>query len=110
MSAKIAHHCFQGLSHVDGRSLHRVDRSNYKERIVAPFGHFETRPVSWLSRLEIKIDGRPVLETLTTEPFRRETVWLAEGYGIIRRQIEYLGVEKKQVTFDLARYWRPEKK
>jgi hypothetical protein len=89
----------------------QTDRAQAKhaERIATPLGIFDTRKVIWLSRVKIKVKGRPLLEKLTSEPYRRETMWIAAGYGIIRRKIEYLGDKqsKKSVLFDLIKYNRP---
>jgi hypothetical protein len=77
------------------------------EKVLTRAGTFQALRVTWLSRAEIKIKGRPVLEKLTTEPYRKEIMWLAPGYGIVRREIEYMGEETKTVTFDLMEYTRP---
>ncbi len=83
------------------------DRAQAKglEYIAGLTGRFKSRRVSWLSRMEIKAKGRPILKQLTTEPFRKETTWFAEGYGLVRRKIEYLGEEP--ILFDLVGYTRP---
>lgn len=85
------------------------DRAQAKdtERVLTGAGAFDALKVMWLSRVEIKVKGRPVLEKMTTEPYRKETMWLAPGYGIVRREIEYLGDKKKEVVFDLVDYRRP---
>jgi hypothetical protein len=77
------------------------------EKILTRAGTFQALRVLWLSRVEITVKGRPVLEKLTTEPYRKEIMWLAPGYGIVRREIEYIGDETKKVTFDLVDYSRP---
>ncbi len=77
------------------------------EKIRTHAGMFKAVRVSWFSRVEMKIEGRPVLDKLTTEPYRKETMWLAPGYGIVRREIEYVGDEAKSVIFNLVEYTRP---
>ncbi len=90
-------------------SLLQKDRAKAgdMEKILTQAGTFQALRVMWLSRVDINIKGRPVLEKLTTEPYRKETMWLAPGYGIVRREIEYMGEETKTVTFDLVSYARP---
>jgi hypothetical protein len=81
------------------------------EQIPSPSGMFDTRRIGWVSRLSIKVKGRPVISNLTSKPYRRESMWVARGYGIIRRKVEYLtGRKNKEVVFDLVDYSRPEKK
>jgi hypothetical protein len=77
------------------------------EKVRTHAGLFEAVRVTWISRVEMKVKGRPVLDKLTTEPYRKETMWLAPGYGIVRREIEYVGDETKSVIFNLMEYTRP---
>ncbi|MCP4599748.1 MAG: hypothetical protein GY847_04280 [Proteobacteria bacterium] len=76
-------------------------------QVIVPAGRFTAYCVSWLSRIQIRAEERLVLKRLTSEPYRRETMWLAPDMGIIRRKIEYLGEETKSIYFDLISYMRP---
>ena len=76
------------------------------EALVVPAGRFGAHRIEWLSRVAIKSEGRPVLAYLTTEPYRKETMWLAPGIGIIRRNIVYIldGKVKHTIQFNLLNY------
>ncbi len=78
------------------------------ENITLPVGMYRACRVFWLSRIEIKAKGRPVLQDLTSEPFRREKMWIVSGIGIVRRRVEYPGYRAAQIAFDLVSYDRPE--
>ena len=73
------------------------------ETVIVPAGRFGAYRVEWLSRLTITAAGRPVLEHLTTEPFRRETMWLTPGLGIVKREVDFLmkGEKNRTVTLSL---------
>jgi hypothetical protein len=104
-----------GFYNKDGRLVKALATVVQKDRahaagledVLTHAGMFKAVRVSWFSRVEMKIKGRPVLERLTTEPYRKETMWLAPGYGIVRREIEYVGDETKSVIFNLVEYTRP---
>jgi hypothetical protein len=76
------------------------------EPIVVPAGRFGAHRVDWLSRIEVTTEGRPILEHLTTEPYRKESMWIAPGIGIVKRQIDYqIGMDVKQsIIFQLMSY------
>ncbi len=78
------------------------------ENITTPVGMHRACSVEWMSRIEIFVDGRPVLQNLTSEPFRSETMWIVPGIGIVRRRIEYTGFRTGQISLDLIRYDRPD--
>jgi hypothetical protein len=78
------------------------------ETITVPAGNFSGWRVAWISRIEISAKGRPVLKELTLEPFRKETMWLVSGIGVVKRKIDYTGYRGAQISFDLIRYDRPE--
>jgi hypothetical protein len=82
------------------------DRAQVKrfETVVVPAGRFGAHRIDWLSRVDIKADGRPVLEELTTEPYRRERMWVAPGFGIVKRVINYLrgGRIRETIIFELT--------
>lgn len=65
------------------------------ETVTVPKGKFNARRIDWLSRLELKTEGRPVLMPLTTEPYRKETMWVVPGIGIVKRSISFLTEEGK---------------
>jgi hypothetical protein len=90
-------------------SGYQRDRANVKEfrNVTVPAGVFRACRVDWLSRLELKAEGRPVLKELTTEPFRRERMWIVPGIGVVKRTVEYPGHRAAQFIFDLVSYTRP---
>ena len=73
------------------------------ETITVPAGRFDARRVDWISRIEIRTDDRPVLMPLTTAPYRKETMWVMPGIGIVKREISFLeGQGKGTVVFELV--------
>ncbi|MCP4678822.1 MAG: hypothetical protein GY854_25710 [Deltaproteobacteria bacterium] len=78
------------------------------ENITTSVGMYRACSVKWISRIEVFVKGRPVLQNLTAEPFRNETMWLVPGIGIVQRRIEYPGFRTGQISLDLIRYDRPE--
>jgi hypothetical protein len=80
------------------------------EPVVVPAGRFGAHRVSWISRISIEARGRPVLEALTTDPYRRETMWLSPGVGVVRRIVEYLrdGRTRYRVLLELSSFSRPD--
>ncbi|MCP4599750.1 MAG: hypothetical protein GY847_04290 [Proteobacteria bacterium] len=78
------------------------------EVISVPIGMHQAYQISWLSRIEITAKGRPVLEELTSEPYRREEMWVVSGIGIVRRRIEYPGYRAARISFELMSYERPD--
>jgi hypothetical protein len=73
------------------------------ESIAVPAGKFDARRVDWISRIEIRTDNRPVLMPLTAEPYRKETMWVVPGIGIIKREISFLtGQGVGKVVFELV--------
>ena len=72
------------------------------ETLTVPAGTFNARRIEWTSRVEIRTDDRPVLMPLTTEPYRRETMWIVPGVGIVKRSISFLvGEGKGSVLLEL---------
>jgi hypothetical protein len=80
--------------------------ANGFETVIVPAGRFGAYRIEWLTRVDIEAEGRPILEHLTTEPFRRETMWVAPGVGIVKRNIDYLAVGRpsRTVTLSLTDY------
>jgi hypothetical protein len=78
--------------------------AHQREVVVTPAGPFNAWRVSWVSRIEIAAKGRPVLQELTAEPYRRETMWIAPGVGVVSRNIDYSGVREGQVSIDLVEF------
>ncbi|MDJ0765602.1 MAG: hypothetical protein QNJ97_21650 [Myxococcota bacterium] len=78
-----------------------------REMIATPAGQYDAWRISWISRIDITAKGRPVLQELTSAPYRKETMWIAEGIGVVRRRIEYTGYPKATVTFDLTDFDHP---
>jgi hypothetical protein len=76
------------------------------EWVSVPAGRYNALRVQWLSRIAVKTKGRPVLERLTTEPYRREEMWISPGIGIVKRSIEYLNHERvdQRVVFELRSF------
>jgi hypothetical protein len=83
------------------------DRAQVKQfdTVVVPAGRFGAYRIEWLSRVDIRAQGRPVLEELTTEPYRQERMWVAPGIGIVKRVIDYLrgGRIRETIIFELTR-------
>jgi hypothetical protein len=76
------------------------------ESVEVPAGRFNAYCIRWRSRISIKVKGRPVLEALTTEPYRRETMWISPGIGIVKRIVAYLknGRVTDHIVFELVSY------
>jgi hypothetical protein len=77
------------------------------EEVVVPAGVFKAFRVFWLGRVSIAMKRRPVLDELTAEPYRRDTMWFAPGIGVIRRKVVYPARKDAEVVFDLSHYERP---
>jgi hypothetical protein len=77
------------------------------EEVVVPAGAFKAFRVFWLGRVSIAMKGRPVLDGLTAEPYRKDTMWFASGIGMVRRKVIYPERKDGEVVFDLVRYERP---
>ncbi len=84
-------------------------RAVESETIVTPGGPFKAWKISWISRIEIFAGKRPVLLELTAEPYRKETMWVAPGTGLVRRQIDYSNYRGADISFDLMEFSHPEK-
>lgn len=98
-----------GVVRVEKAQATQTDRAMVVEsdETIVPAGRFSTLQIQWISRVEMNADKRKVLAKLTAEPFRKETMWLAKGVGIVRRHIEYLGTRSGTLSFDLVMYKRP---
>ena len=83
-----------------------------QEKVIVPAGVFQAHLVSWLSRMEIRAGkkGRRVLERMTTEPFKKETIWFAPEAGMLRRRVTYSLPVKRDIIFALVRYTPPPEK
>ncbi len=79
-----------------------------EEEVTTPAGRYQAFRVYWLSRIEIKVKKRLILDRLTDEPYRKEIMWLTPGIGVVRRRIEYPGVRAGRISFDLLHYTRPQ--
>ncbi len=79
------------------------------EKIIVPVGIFNNAlRVEWLGRIDIEAGkGRKVLQELTVEPFRRDTMWFVPGIGMVKRRVTYDSGLKEDITFDLVSYRRP---
>lgn len=86
------------------------DRAIAKEvhEVDVPAGRFDARRIEWIGRVSISIGKRPVLDALTSEPYRSETTWFAPGVGLVRRRVAYGESMRNAVTFNLTEYHRPE--
>ncbi len=60
------------------------------ESVTTPKGIFDAMRINWLSRVSIETKGRPLFSHLTTAPYRKETMWIVPGIGIVKRHIEHL--------------------
>jgi hypothetical protein len=98
----------KGRNHATEASAVIRNRAHVKgfESLVVPAGRFGGYRIEWITRIDIKADGRPVLAHLTTEPYRRETMWVSPGIGIVKREIDYLrgGRKYRSVTLSLDRH------
>lgn len=85
------------------------DRAIAKEihEVDVPAGRFDSRRIEWIGRVSISVGKRPVLDGLTSEPYRSETTWFAPGVGLVRRRVAYGESMKNSVTFNLVEYHRP---
>lgn len=72
------------------------------ETVVVPAGRFGAYRIEWIGRVEIAAKKRAVLEYLTTEPYRRETMWVTPGVGIIKREINYLAQDRTHQTVNIV--------
>lgn len=83
-----------------------------QEKVIVPAGVFQADLVSWVSRIEIRAGkrGRRVLEKLTTEPFKKETVWFAPGVGMVRRRVTHAAPHQRDIIFELIRFEPPRAK
>ncbi len=99
----------KGKTHEVLAKARQWDRAQVRgvEPVVVPAGRYDAYRVSWLSRIEIRAEGRPVFKQLTADPYRRESMWIVPNVGFVRRQIEYVGKEVRLISFDLAHYFRP---
>lgn len=98
-----------GKTHVEEAMAIQSDRAMVKERdeVIVPAGRFDATELEWIARVEIEAKKRKVLRELTSEPFRKETMWFARGIGPVRRFVQYTGVREGIVSFDLVMYKRP---
>jgi hypothetical protein len=87
-------------------------RASKFETVVVGAGRFGAHRVEWLSRVAIKTKGRSVLAYLTTEPYRREVMWLAPGIGIVSRNISYVsrGTDVESILFNLSEHTAAEER
>ncbi len=99
----------KGKTHETLAEARQWDRAQVRgvESVVVPAGRYDAYRVTWLSRIEIRAEGRPVFKQLTADPYRRESMWIVPNIGFVRRQIEYIGKEVRLISFDLAHYSRP---
>jgi hypothetical protein len=99
-----------------GKTHERKALARQKDRAIAqdvhevdvPAGRFDARRIEWMGRVSISVGKRPVLDGLTSEPFRSETTWFAPGIGMVKRRVAYGDSMKDSVTFNLVRYERPD--
>jgi hypothetical protein len=100
----------RGKVHERKAVARQKDRAIVKElhEVDVPAGRFDARRIEWIGRVSISVGKRPVLDGLTSAPFRNETTWFTSGIGMVRRRISYGDSMKDSVTFNLIRYERPE--
>ena len=98
-----------GKTHVEEAMATQSDRAMVKERdeVIVPAGRFDAIELEWIARVDIEAKKRKVLREITSEPFRKETMWFARGIGPVRRFVQYTGVREGIVSFDLVMYKRP---
>ncbi len=98
----------RGKPHEQEARARQRDRASVGdfETVVTPAGRFGAHRIEWLSRVSIETKGRVVLGHLTTEPYRKETMWLAPGVGIVVRDIDYLQSSRvmERIQFDLLSF------
>ncbi|MBW2276771.1 MAG: hypothetical protein JRF63_04720 [Deltaproteobacteria bacterium] len=99
----------RGKPHDRKAVARQKDRAIAKEihEVDVPAGRFDARRIEWIGRVSISVGGRPVLDGLTSEPYRYETTWFTAGIGMVRRRVSYGDSMKDSVTFNLVRYERP---
>jgi len=99
----------RGKTHERKAVARQKDRAIAKEvhSVDVPAGRFDARRVEWIGRVAISVGKRPVLDGLTSEPYRHETTWFTTGIGMVRRRVAYGDSMKDSVTFNLVRYERP---
>jgi len=68
----------------------RANVDMYRD-VTVPAGPFQAFGIKWISRVAIEVDKRPILLDLTSKPYRKETMWVARGIGVVRRSIAYPG-------------------
>lgn len=85
------------------------DRAEVKgiQKIVALTTAHDAYVIEWSSLFEMVVNGRPVLNTLTTDSYRREKMWMVPNIGIVRREIQYKLNDDSKVVFDLVHYSKP---
>jgi hypothetical protein len=100
----------RGKTHERKATAQQKDRAIVKEvhEVDVPAGRFDARRIEWIGRVAISVGKRPVLDGLTSEPFRNETTWFAPGIGMVKRRVAYGDSMRDSVTFNLVRYVRPE--
>jgi len=98
-----------GKAHREKARAFLDDRATVEgiETVIVAAGRFEAVRVGWLGRIELEAKRRRVLERVTSEPYRRESTWMARGIGMVRRRVELTDEGTKVVTFDLVSYRRP---
>ena len=99
----------RGKTHERKAVANQTDRATAQEvhEVDVPAGRFDARRIEWIGRVAISVGKRPVLDGLTSEPYRSETTWFAPGIGLVRRRVAYGDSMKDSVTFNLLRYERP---
>jgi len=99
----------KGRLHEDEAEGIQTDRANMWdfEDVFVPAGRFRCHRISWIGRIELRVDGRPVLTELTADPYREETTWFAPGVGLVRRRISHRRDDMEVVTFDLVEHEVP---
>jgi hypothetical protein len=98
-----------GKTHRETARAFLDDRATVEgiETVIVAAGRFEAVRIGWLGRIELEAKKRRVLERVTSEPYRRESTWMARGIGMVRRRVEFADEGTKVVTFDLVSYRRP---
>lgn len=102
------YHDSRGRPHEQKARARQKDRASVGDfdTVVTPAGKFGAHRIEWLSRVAIQTQGRVVLGHLTTAPYRKETMWLAPGVGIVVRDIDYLQSNRvrERIQFDLLSF------
>ena len=85
-----------------------TNRANARpfETVAVPAGRFGAYRIEWIGRVEIEAGARKILEHLTAEPYRRETMWVSPGVGIVKREINFLEADRtdQRVTLVLEQH------